>query len=122
MARRRISETEGLLALDAALDGDRESLATAVRFTLQALAERFPGRAVEVRVPPYGAVQCLEGPQHTRGTPPNVVECDPETWLALATGSLAWAEAVHTGRVIASGVRADLAPLLPVIDRRSPRA
>jgi hypothetical protein len=88
---------------------------TAVRFLLEELAERAPGRTVEVRVPPYGAVQCVEGPRHTRGTPPNVVETDAATWLALATGALGWAAAVDAGRVAASGERSDLSPYLPVV-------
>ena len=90
------------------------ALRTAVRFTLDELAARAPGRAVEVRVPPAGAVQALAGPRHARGTPPNVVETDPQTWLALVTGRLDWADAVATGRVRASGARADLAALLPL--------
>jgi hypothetical protein len=65
-------------------------------------------------VPPYAAVQCIEGPRHTRGTPPNVVETDPVTWIMLATGRLTWAEASAAGRVMASGVRADLSAVLPV--------
>ncbi len=92
----------------------RDVVALAVRYTLQRLAEAAPGRTVEVRVPPYGAVQAVEGPRHTRGTPPNVVETDPATWLALATGALAFADAVAQGRVEASGARADLTALLPV--------
>lgn len=87
---------------------------TAVRFTLEELADVAPGRAVEVRVPPDGAVQAIEGPRHTRGTPPNVVETDPQTWLALVTGELAWDEAVASGAVSASGERADLAAWLPL--------
>ncbi len=87
---------------------------TAVRFTLEELAEVAPGNSVEVRVPPDGAVQAVVGPRHTRGTPPNVVETDPETWLALATGELDWADALAAGRVHASGERADLAPWLPL--------
>jgi hypothetical protein len=67
-----------------------------------------------VRVPPFGAVQCVEGPRHTRGTPPNVVETDAATWLALVTGGLGWGEAVTSGRVRASGSRADLSALLPL--------
>jgi hypothetical protein len=82
---------------------------------LAILAERAPGRSVEVRVPPYAAVQCVAGVRHTRGTPPAVVETDPETWIALATGDLSWAEAVAHGRVQASGERADLAPYLPLV-------
>jgi len=88
---------------------------TAVRFTLEELAEVAPGNAVEVRVPPDGAVQAVEGPRHTRGTPPNVVETDPKTWLRLAAGRLSWPDAVDSGRVHASGSRADLAEHLPVI-------
>ncbi|GEL95933.1 hypothetical protein CCO02nite_25910 [Cellulomonas composti] len=87
---------------------------TAVRFTLEELADVAPGNAVEVRVPPDGAVQAVQGPRHTRGTPPNVVETDPQTWLALVTGALAWADAVADGRVRASGERADLTAWLPL--------
>jgi hypothetical protein len=90
--------------------------ATAVRWTLEELAARAPGTGVEVRVPPFAAVQCLSGPRHTRGTPPNVVETDADTWLALAVGDLTWPDAVAAGRVTASGRRADLAAWLPVVD------
>lgn len=86
----------------------------AVRFTLEELADIAPGNAVEVRVPPDGAVQAVAGPRHTRGTPPNVVETDAQTWLALATGSLTWADAMAAGRVHASGERADLSEWLPL--------
>ena len=86
----------------------------AVRYLLQLLAEKAPGNSVEVRVPPFGAAQVIQGPRHTRGTPPNVVEMDPQTWIALATGTLSWAEAAGSGRVHASGVRADLAGVLPL--------
>jgi Bacterial SCP ortholog len=81
---------------------------------LAVLAERAPGHSVEVRVPPYAAVQCVPGVRHTRGTPPAVVETDPETWIALGTGELSWADAVSDGRVRASGQRADLASYLPL--------
>ncbi|MFI5959283.1 sterol carrier family protein [Cryptosporangium sp. NPDC051539] len=89
-------------------------LRNAVRHLLGVLARTAPGRTVEVRVPPYGAVQCGDGPRHTRGTPPNVVETDPETWIALATGRLPWADAVAAGKVSASGSRADLTRWLPL--------
>lgn len=92
----------------------RAVLATAVRYTMEELAATAPGRSVEVRVPPFAAVQCIEGPRHTRGTPTNVVETDPQTWLALATGALTWDEAVTAGSVRASGQRADLAAHLPL--------
>ncbi len=94
---------------------DRITVATAVRYSLQALADRVPGKSVEVRVPPYGAVQCIEGPGHTRGTPPNVIETDAETWLRLATGALGWEAAHASGAVLASGSRANLDALLPVL-------
>lgn len=92
----------------------RPVLATAVRYCLEELAHRNPGRSVEVRVPPFGVVQCIQGPRHTRGVPPNVVETDAATWLALATGEVSWAEAVASGAVVASGERADLGDRLPL--------
>ena len=92
----------------------RTDLATAVRYLLQLLVEKAPGGSVEVRVPPFGAVQVIEGPRHTRGTPANVVETDPQTWIALATGAEQWADAAASGRIVASGIRADLRELLPL--------
>jgi Bacterial SCP ortholog len=103
-----------LAALDAGQPPPPGELRPAVRHLLDLLAERAPGRAVEVRVPPYAAVQCIEGPRHTRGTPPNVVETDPDTWIGLATGRLAWTAASAAGRIAASGPRADLSGYLPV--------
>ncbi|WP_183648224.1 sterol carrier family protein [Prauserella isguenensis] len=94
---------------------DRKQLASAVRLSLRTLAAVAPGHSVEVRVPPFGAVQCVEGPKHTRGTPPNVVETDPRTWLELATGRLPWADAVDRGLVAASGARADVSHWLPLV-------
>ena len=86
-----------------------------MRYLLQLLAEKAPGNTVEVRVPPFGAVQVLEGPRHTRGTPPNVVECSPEVMLRLAAGSLTWLDALATHQVRASGTRSDLAGVFPLI-------
>lgn len=96
-------------------DPARAELAAAVRLSLRTLAADAPGKSVEVRVPPFAAVQCVEGLRHTRGTPPNVVETDPRTWLELATGLLTWADAVESGRLAASGTRADLAHWLPLV-------
>jgi hypothetical protein len=93
----------------------RAALRAAVSYTLGLLAELAPGRSVEVRIPPLAAVQCVPGPRHTRGTPPNVVETDPQTWLELATGRLAWSAAVAGGRVRASGQRADISGYLPLV-------
>lgn len=91
-----------------------DALRAAVTYLLDLLAADAPGRAVEVRVPPYAAVQCVEGPRHTRGTPPNVVEMDPVTWVLLAALP-AWPDGVAAGRVSASGPRADLSGLLPLL-------
>lgn len=85
-----------------------------MRFTLEELGIRAPGRSVEVRVPPFGVVQCVEGLQHRRGTPPNVIEADADTWLALALGTLDPAEAAAGGRLRVSGTRADLTAYLPL--------
>ncbi|MFJ3384315.1 MULTISPECIES: sterol carrier family protein [unclassified Curtobacterium] len=116
MPGRTIDDAEGSAALRAVVAGatDRPSVATAVRWTLQRLAEDVPGNSVEVRVPPFGAVQAVPGPRHTRGTPPNVIETDATTWIALATGALRWDDASIGALVSASGSRADLAPFLPV--------
>ena len=92
----------------------RTTIATAVRYCLEEVTARAPGNSVEVRVPPFGVTQCVEGPRHTRGTPPNVIECDADTWLAMVSGRLSWADAVAAGRVAASGLRADLSALLPL--------
>jgi hypothetical protein len=92
----------------------RAVVGAAVKTTARWLAQQVPGRSVEVRIPPHVAVQCVEGPRHTRGTPPNVIETDAATWLRLATGQLAWGDAVAGGRVTASGNRADLSPYLPL--------
>jgi hypothetical protein len=102
-------------ALVAADAPDRAALRTCCRDLAQLLAARAPGRTVELRVPPYTAVQCVAGPRHTRGTPPNVVEVDPAAWVGLALGTLGWAEAVADGRVRASGERSDLSGLLPLL-------
>ncbi|HSS92018.1 MAG TPA: sterol carrier family protein [Streptosporangiaceae bacterium] len=109
-----------LAATDAGLVPGREALRGAVTYLLGLLTGRAPGKAVEVRVPPYAAVQCIEGPRHTRGTPPNVVETDPVTWIALATGRAGWEQAVATGKVRASGPRSDLSAWLPLLVADSP--
>jgi uncharacterized protein (TIGR03083 family) len=119
LATRCVEATVHTLDLAAALDAeavlDRHAVGVAVRLLTGVLADRSPGRSVELRVPPYAAVQCIAGPRHTRGTPPNVVETDPAVWLELATGRLSWADAVAAGQVRASGERADLSSSLPVL-------
>jgi len=121
MPAKKIDIVDGRAALAAVRAADaagsapaRGDLATAVRYLLQLLDEKAPGNSVEVRVPPFGAVQVIQGPRHTRGTPPNVVEMDGVTWIAVATGAETWADAAASGRVQASGVRADLAGVLPL--------
>lgn len=85
-----------------------------VKGTLALLTSKAPGRAIEVRVPPYAAVQCGDGPTHTRGTPANVIEMDATTWLGLANGEISWVQAMESGAIKASGVRADLSEYLPL--------
>lgn len=118
MGRARITAAAGAAAVRVATAPDaaagRETMALAVRYLLQVLADAAPGNTVEVRVPPFGAVQCVEGPRHTRGTPPNVIETDAATWLALATGATTWPGALADDLVAASGTRADLDGLLPL--------
>lgn len=118
---RKIDIVDGRTALDAVRAAEaagakpqRTDLATAVRYLLQLLDEKAPGNSVEVRVPPFGAVQVIQGPRHTRGTPPNVVEMDAATWVAVSTGAERWADAASGGRIHASGTRADLSDVLPV--------
>ncbi len=113
------ADGSGLGVVLAWLDGgpapDRAVQRAAVKESLAALAAAAPGRSVEVRVPPFGAVQCISGPRHGRGTPPNVVEADPRTWLAIVTGRLSWDDAVRTGRLTASGTRTgEVRQLLPL--------
>ncbi len=93
---------------------DTADLRLLTKHFLAVLEARAPGHSVEVRVPPYAAVQAVPGVRHTRGTPPAVVETDAATWIALATGELTWGDAEGSGRVRASGERADLAAYLPL--------
>jgi hypothetical protein len=109
-----VTPEELLRAWDTGGQPDRSLVKATVKDTLAQLVAVAPGRAVEVRVPPYAAVQAVGGTTHRRGTPPAVVECDARTWLALTTGDLAWADAVRDGRVRASGERSDLSPYLPL--------
>ena len=119
MARRRIKHDDGIDAINFVLetssfDQTSEQFVTAVRYLLEELAEVAPGNSVEVRVPPLGATQCIEGPRHTRGTPPNVVELSPKVWFELALGYLSWDEATKQHLVSSSGVRASLEEVLPL--------
>jgi hypothetical protein len=95
-------------------EADDDDLRLLTKHLLALLVARAPGGAVEVRVPPYAAAQCLQGTRHTRGTPPAAVELDAPTWIALAVGDLEWAEADRDGRLRASGERSDLGHLLPL--------
>ena len=96
-------------------EADHDDLRLLTKHLLALLVAKAPGGAVEVRVPPYAVAQCVEGTRHTRGTPPAVVEMDPATWIALATGELEWPEAERQSRLTASGERSDLGPLLPLL-------
>ncbi|MET8014517.1 sterol carrier family protein [Streptomyces sp. NPDC005271] len=111
-----IVHTDDLAAATGAeIPYDRQALATTTRVLADALAAKAPGGSVEVRVPPFAVVQCVEGPKHTRGTPPNVIETAPLPWIRLATGRLTWPEALKSAQLTASGDRADLGPHLPVL-------
>jgi hypothetical protein len=116
MARRTVTRDQATRAIAAAAGPlDAAGTREAVRATLGWLAQSNPGRSVEIRVPPHGAVQAIaDGPRHTRGTPPNVVEMNAVTWLALVAGTESWVDAVADGRISASGTRADLSGLLPM--------
>ncbi len=105
-------------ALDRFRDGaaDPADLRLLTKHLLALLVAKAPGGAVEVRVPPFAAAQCLQGTRHTRGTPPAAVELDAATWIALATGDLEWADAERDGRLRASGERSDLGHLLPLVE------
>ena len=114
--RLRPASPEDVAEALAASPRTEEQTRLLVKHFLAVLGARAPGRSVEVRVPPYAAVQAVPGVRHTRGTPPAVVETDAATWLELATGALAWSEAEAAGRLRASGERADLSPHLPLVD------
>jgi uncharacterized protein (TIGR03083 family) len=103
------------LDLSPPVDPDPGALRIATRALLAALVVKAPGHTVEVRVPPIAAVQCVEGPRHTRGTPSNVVEVAPLTWVLIAAGRLSWSEALADGRLSASGERSDISGLLPIL-------
>jgi len=105
------------LALQRYDDGtaERADLKLLTKQLLKLLAAKAPGHAVEVRVPPYGAVQAIEGPRHTRGTPGAVIEMPPELWIDLALGRTTWADARTSGKLRASGERTDLTALLPLL-------
>ncbi len=114
--RRKIARPDGYAAIQAYLEGQssEDQLATAVRFLLEELGSKHPGNSVEVRIPPYGAIQCLEGPSHSRGTPANVVEMGPASWVDLALGKNSFENLLEQGLLQASGNRSDLAGLFPI--------
>jgi hypothetical protein len=116
-ARLRVADPAEVAAALARVRGEapeKDDLRLLTKHYLALLETRAPGRSVEVRVPPYAAVQVVPGVRHTRGTPPAVVETDAETWVALATGDLAWPDALTAGRISASGERTDLSAYLPL--------
>ena len=115
--RAAVSALADWLRDDSAPSPDRAAIAEAVRLTARTIAAMAPGASVEVRIPPFVAVQCISGPRHTRGNPPNVIETDPRTWLLLATGLTTFPAAAASGALSSSGSRAqEIAGLLPVVD------
>lgn len=120
--RAAVEMLEGWLRDETSPAPSRADLAAAVRLTARTLAAEAPGASVEVRIPPLVAVQCIDGPRHTRGTPPNVVEADPRTWLLLATGLLEMSDATGAGALKLSGSRAaEIGAWLPVVRLSDPR-
>ncbi len=112
----RFRLVEGVVhGLDLGIEPDPIAKRLVVKTFVEILSARAPGHAVELRIPPYTAVQVVEGPRHTRGTPPNTVEIDPVAWLDLATGRTTWVEAVSAGQARVRGDRADLSPWLPLL-------
>lgn len=116
-ARLRIAPAETVAEALSASPRSDDQTRLLVKHFLAVLSTREPGRSVEVRVPPYAAVQAVPGVRHTRGTPPAVVETDASTWIGLATGTLTWGDAERSGLLRASGERADLSPYLPLVDQ-----
>lgn len=116
MSPARLRRAAPVEVADALARREPDDVRLLVKHFLAVLAERAPGRSVEVRVPPYAAAQVVAGVRHTRGTPPAVVETDADTWLELATGRTGWSDAVRAGRVRASGERTDLSPYLPLLE------
>lgn len=116
MPKPHISSAEGGIAVADVQAGtaNNDTVAVAVRYLLQVFEQNFPGKTVELRIPPYGAIQCVEGPEHTRGTPAHVVEMDPLTWVGVATGTFSWDDAVARGVLRASGTRSNLSSQLPL--------
>lgn len=121
-ARLKPASREEVLAARARLNAAAEAGEAPAKADLKLLTKHYlalletkaPGKSVEVRVPPFAAIQCVPGVRHTRGTPPAVIETDAATWIGLATGELTWSAAQGGGRISASGERADLAPYLPL--------
>lgn len=116
MARRAVTDDEirTALAVAQAPEPDPAQIPEAVRVTARAVAQANPGKTVEIRIPPFIAVQAFDGLRHTRGTPPNTVETDADTWLKLISGRVTWSTALAAGAVRASGTRADIAQVFPL--------
>ncbi len=108
MVKKQIPSAEGLAAIE------NRNLPTATRYLLQEIEKRFPGGTVELRVPPYGAIQCIAGMDHRRGTPPNVVELEPELFLDLCLGSAKWQEGVRTGASVSGAMANEVASIFPL--------
>ena len=83
-------------------------ITTTVREILDLIKGISPGKSVELRVPPYGAIQCVAGSNHRRGTPPNTVEMSGQTLLRLINEPALWSSLCESGEVRASGLLSDL--------------
>lgn len=122
MSKKQINDTIGTQSINEYLTGnqDKENTKLAVRYTLQEISKLYPGKSLEIRVPPAGATQILKGSTHRRGTPPAVVECDMQTWLNLYVGKITWQESLAQHKLKAYGEKADLSQILPIHKENKP--
>jgi len=88
-----------------------------VKQILQVIEAIVPGRSVELRIPPYAAIQCIAGSTHRRGTPPNVVEMDAQTLLKLSKSPQNWDQLCSEGKISASGTNSNLAELFSRVSK-----
>jgi len=88
-----------------------------VKQILKVIEKIAPGKSVELRIPPYAAIQCVEGGNHRRGTPPNVVEMDAQTLLKLSKSPQNWDQLCSAGAISASGTNSNLAELFTRVSK-----
>jgi hypothetical protein len=93
------------------------NIASEVRRILDLIKKTAPGNAVELRIPPYGVIQCVSGVNHRRGTPANQVEMSGKTLLFLIHNPKDWQRLCSNGEILASGTSSDLSEILLIASR-----